>query len=221
MDRLTIITGHYGSGKTTFALNLALDRAKLGGGATLVDLDVVNPYFRSADHEKLLSEHGVKLVSTAYANTNLDLPSLTAGIYGAFEEKGEVIIDVGGDDSGATALGRFSRLAKERGYEMLCVINARRNLTAKPEEAAELLREIEAASSLKATGLVNNTHLKQLTTADTVRASLAFAGEVGRLTGLPVVYTTAPKDLAGELKDIQNLYPVEPLVLAPWEKQNQ
>ena len=217
MNRLTIIVGHYGSGKTTFALNLALNRAKENGSAVLVDLDIVNPYFRSKDHEDLLRKNNVELISTAYANTNLDLPSLTAGIYGAFERETEVIIDVGGDDSGATALGRFSKAARERGYEMLCVINARRNLTSEPEEAAELLKEIEAASSLKATGLVNNTHLKSLTTAETITASIPYAAEVSRLTGLPLIYTTAPAALAKELRSIDNLYPVEPLVTAPWE----
>ena len=218
MNRLTVITGHYGSGKTTFSLNLALERAALSGGATLIDLDIVNPYFRSSDHRAMLEEHNIHVVSPAYANTNLDLPSLPAEMYGALEKDGEIIVDVGGDDSGATALGRFKRLIEAHGYEMLCVINARRNLTATPQEAADLLFEIERASRLKTTGLVNNTHLKQLTTAQTVRDSLGFAKEVSRLTGLPVVYTTAPAVLAQELSEIENLYPVEPFVRTPWEE---
>lgn len=217
MDRLTIITGHYGSGKTTFSLNLAIERAKESGGATLVDLDIVNPYFRSSDHKEMLESCGIRVVSPAYANTNLDLPGLPAEMYGAFEAKGEIIVDVGGDDSGATALGRFSHLIKSRQYELLCVINARRNLTATTEEAADLLREIEAACKLTATGLVNNTHLKQLTTAQTILDSADFANEASRLTGLPLVYTTAPKGLAHELGQVENLYPVEPFVKTPWE----
>ena len=216
VERLTIITGHYGSGKTTFALNLALDLAAAGQKVTIVDLDIVNPYFRTEDHRAMLEAHGVAVVSPPYANTNLDLPGLSAQIYGAFEQEGNVILDVGGDDAGATALGRFHRQIEQRGYEMLCVINARRNLTAEPEQAAELLRDIEQASRLKTTALVNNTHLKQLTEPQTVLASLPFAAEVGRLTGLPVRYTTAPKALAAQLSEVPNLYPVEPFVLTPW-----
>lgn len=216
MERLTIVTGHYGSGKTTFALNYACDLAAAGRPVTIVDLDIVNPYFRTADHRAMLEERGVTVVSPPYANTNLDLPGLSAQIYGAFEKEGDVIIDVGGDDAGATALGRFRRSIEQRGYDMLCVINARRNLTAEPEQAAALLAEIEQASRLKTTALVNNTHLKQLTTPETVLASLPFADEVSRLTGLPVRYTTAPKTLAAQLSGIENLYPVEPFVLTPW-----
>ena len=186
MERLTIVTGHYGSGKTTFALNYACDLAAAGKTVTVVDLDIVNPYFRTADHRAMLEERGVTVVMPPYANTDLDLPGLSAQIYGAFEKEGDVIIDVGGDDAGATALGRFRRSIEQRGYDMLCVINARRNLTAEPEQAAALLAEIEQASRLKTTALVNNTHLKQLTTPETVLASLPFAAEVGRLTGLPV-----------------------------------
>lgn len=217
MERLTIITGHYGSGKTTFALNLACDLAAAGKAVTIVDLDIVNPYFRTEDHRAMLESHGVTVISPPYANTNLDLPGLSVQIYGAFERAGEVILDVGGDDAGATALGRFTRQIEQRGYEMLCVINARRNLTAEPEQAAELLREIEQASRLKTTALVNNTHLKQFTEPKTVRDSLPFAAEVSRLTGLPVRYTTAPKALAEQLREIPNLYPVEPFVRTPWE----
>ncbi len=216
MERLTAITGHYGSGKTTFALNLACDLAAAGQRVTIVDLDIVNPYFRTEDHRAMLEARGVTVVSPPYANTNLDLPGLSAQIYGALEREGEVILDVGGDDAGATALGRFSHRLEQRGYEMLCVINARRNLTAEPEQAAALLREIEQASRLKTTALVNNTHLKQLTTPQTVLASLPFAAEVSRLTGLPVRYTTAPKALAAQLNEIPNLYPVEPFVITPW-----
>ena len=216
MERLTIVTGHYGSGKTTFALNYACDLAAAGRPVTIVDLDIVNPYFRTADHRAMLEERGVTVVLPPYANTNLDLPGLSAQIYGAFEKEGDVIIDVGGDDAGATALGRFHRSIEQRGYDMLCVINARRNLTAEPEQAAALLAEIEQASRLKTTALVNNTHLKQLTTPETVLASLSFAAEVSRLTGLPVRYTTAPKALAAQLSGIENLYPVEPFVLTPW-----
>ncbi|HBL41255.1 MAG TPA: hypothetical protein DDY98_06690 [Ruminococcaceae bacterium] len=217
MERLTVITGHYGSGKTTFALNSACRLAAQGKAVTIVDLDIVNPYFRTEDHRAMLESKGITVISPPYANTNLDLPGLSSQIYGAFEQKGAVILDVGGDDAGATALGRFNRQIEQRGYEMLCVVNARRNLTAEPMQAAQMLWDIEQASRLKATALVNNTHLKQFTEPKTVLDSLPFAQEVSRLTGLPIRYTTAPSELAPLLSEVENLYPVEPFVKTPWE----
>ncbi len=217
MERLTVITGHYGSGKTTFALNLACRLAAGGKAVTIVDLDIVNPYFRTEDHRAMLESNGITVISPPYANTNLDLPGLSPQIYGAFEREGEVILDVGGDDAGATALGRFNRSIEQRGYEMLCVINARRSLTADPMQAAEMVRDIEQASRLKVTALVNNTHLKQLTEPKTVLDSLPYAQQVSRITGLPVRYTTAPASLVPLLGEIPNLYPIEPFVKTPWE----
>lgn len=104
--KIYLITGHYGSGKTNFAVNLALSERKLGRTVTLVDLDIVNPYFRSADFASLLQEEGIGLVSPVYANTNLDIPALSGAVDAVFDNGGErVIIDVGGDDAGAHRSG--------------------------------------------------------------------------------------------------------------------
>lgn len=216
IGRFTVVTGHYGCGKTNLAINLALDVAARGEEVMLVDLDVVNPYFRSSDYAEFLEARGVNVISPVFAGTTLDVPALSPAIAGAFEGRGTVIMDVGGDDAGATALGRYSGDIARLDYDFLYVVNAYRTLTATPAEAAQVLREIEQASCLKATAIVNNSHLRDETTADTVLASRDFARETAALLGLPLRFTTVPKRLAGELA-VENAYPVEVYVRFPWE----
>ena len=141
------VTGHYGSGKTNFSINLAISIAKNGTSVTIVDLDIVNPYFRTADFSDLLDMQGIHVIVPEYANTNLDIPVLPASVDAAIAQKdGVVILDVGGDDAGAIALGRYAARIRDAGYDLLYVINENRYLTKTPEEAVSLLREIEQAS---------------------------------------------------------------------------
>lgn len=214
---LIVVCGHYGAGKTNFAINLAMGYAGRGQQVTLCDLDIVNPYFRVSDFPEPLREAGVELILPTYGRTNLDLPSLPAEMYSITTRPGRVIVDVGGDDAGATALGRYAAQIESKGYDMLYVINGRRSMSAAPGETAELLREIERASRLKATALVNNTHLMKDTTADTVLSSIAYAGEVSRLTGLPIALTALERKLAAELAGkVDNLFPVDIYVKPNW-----
>jgi len=217
--QITIICGHYGSGKTNFALNLAIDRMRRGEAVTVVDLDIVNPYFRSSDYTGLLEENGVTVISPATAGTTVDAPALTARMASVFQRgEGAAIIDAGGDDAGAAALGRFSKRIEDSGsWQMLYVINKYRRLISSPEEAVALLREIEASSRLRATGIVNNSHLAGLTTAEDILSSVDYARKTAALCGLPLLMTTAPKAVSGELEGkVNNLYPVDILVKLPW-----
>ncbi len=218
MKRITLICGHYGSGKTNFALNMAVNAARSGEKITLVDLDIVNPYFRTADYRDELERAGVSVIAQNLEGTTLDAPALTARMFSIFEESmGRVIVDVGGDDAGATALGRFSRQLNESGCDMLYVINRFRKFISEPEEAAVLLGEIESACRLKATAIVNNSHLGAQTAADDIITSVPYAEKTAELTRLPLMYTTAPRRIADELEGrVENLYPVDILVKLPW-----
>ena len=183
---------------------------------TLIDMDVVNPYFRSADYADILTREGVRVIGPNFANTNLDTPSLPGAIAGAIEMGERVIIDVGGDDAGATALGVYSRQINEAKPEVIYVINRYRSLTTTPQEAVEILREIEGAARIKATKLINNSHLKSLTDARTVEDSIPFAEEVSRLTGLPLLFSTVPRDVP--LLSIRDkIHPIGVFVKTPWE----
>lgn len=216
-SRVTVVCGHYGTGKTNLSVNLALDCARSGESVTLIDMDIVNPYFRSADYAGMLTEAGVRVIGPNFANTNLDTPSLPASIGVAIDEGERVIIDVGGDDAGATALAVYRRQLEAAAPDVLYVINKYRSLTTTPEEAVGILGEIERTAHLKATGLVNNSHLKQLTTSDTVESSYGFAERVCELTGLRLRFTTVPRGVS-LLNKIEPLYPIDVYVKAPWEQ---
>lgn len=211
-----VITGHYGSGKTNLSVNLALELKRRGEDVTLTDLDIVNPYFCSAEFSGPLRQRGIGVISSAYAGSNLDTPALS----GRIEEgiaSGRMIIDAGGDDAGATVLGRYHRALSQNGYEMLYVINARRFLTGTPGEAAALLGQIENAARLRATGIVNNTNLGVETTLQIVEEGISFGEETARLTGLPFLFTAADKELRG-LDGLKGpVFPVKIVVRKPWE----
>ena len=222
MKRITLFAGHYGSGKTNIALNYARMLKRAGEKVAIADLDIVNPYFRTKDSAQDLQAEGIDLVVSDFANSNVDFPALPKEIYAltAPIEQSEqsnnrtiprVVIDVGGDDRGALALGRYVPDIKAEGdYEMLAVVNAARPLTRTPQDAVEVLREIEAACQLPFTGIVNNTNLGPQTTAETVLGSRAYADEVAGMMGIPVRFTCAPVAIAAELEGkVENLLPLE------------
>lgn len=220
MKKITIITVHYGSGKTNLSVNLAVRAAEEGKKVAVVDLDLVNPYFRTADFKELFEQKGIKLIAPDFANTNLDVPSIQFDVEQLAINEDCLIIDVGGDDAGATALGRYAEAMLERfadDIEMLYVINQRRTLTSNANEAAALMYEIEAASRMKHTAIVNNTNLGCETTIDIVEQSAEFAASVAAKTGLPLAFTTCPEELC-ELTESSGILPIKVYVKLPWER---
>ena len=217
--RITVFAGHYGSGKTNIAVNYALKLSEYGNKVAIADLDIVNPYFRTKDSANVLENAGIRLISSPYANTNVDTPALPPEIYSLFAQPdAKGVIDVGGDDRGALALGRYSDLIlKENNYEFLFVINKFRYLTGDANSCIEVMKEIEFASKMNFTAIVNNSNLGEETTVDTVLSSLEFAEEVSRLTGLPVKMTTVKSDLFPKMTDkINNLMPIDLYVRQSW-----
>ena len=211
MKRVTLFSGHYGSGKTNIAVNFALGLRREGKPVTVADLDIVNPYFRTKDSTADLAEAGIRLICSRYANTNLDIPALPDDLYVITDDKETyAVIDVGGDDRGALALGRLTpALLAEDSYEMLMVINRYRPLTPDAASVCEVMAEIESACGIRFTGLVNNSNLGEETTAADVLASVAFGEEVSALTGLPVKMTAVKAELVPELEGkIENLLPL-------------
>lgn len=224
IKRVTVFAGHYGSGKTNIAVNYALGVSALGRRTAIADIDIVNPYFRTKDSEQVLEDAGIRLISSEYANTNVDTPALPADIYSVFADKGiTAIIDVGGDDRGALALGRYVPYMKqENDYEMLYVINKYRYLTADARSAVEVMNEIETAAGVKFTGIVNNSNIGEETTADTVLKSVEYAEEVSQLTGLDIKMTTVKEELVGELSGkIDNLQPIKLYVRQSWLRERR
>ena len=210
--RITLFAGHYGSGKTNIAINYARALKRAGEKVAVADLDIVNPYFRTKDSAADLQAEGIDLVVSDFANSNVDFPALPKEIYALVaDQETKIVMDIGGDDRGALALGRYVPDIKAEGdYEMLAVVNAARPLTRTPQEAVEVLREIEAACRLPFTGIVNNTNVGAETTVETVLGSIPYADEIAALMGVPVRFTCAIGAIAAELKGkVENLLPLE------------
>lgn len=204
--RITLFAGHYGSGKTNIAVNYAKKIKESGFDTVIADLDIVNPYFRTKDSEKDLNSLGIELVCSELANTNVDTPALPKDIYRIIADKSKyVVMDIGGDERGALALGRYSEdILEENNYEMLFVVNPYRPLTSTPEDAVEVMREIEAVAKIKFTAIVNNSNVGNDTTENDVISCDEYINKLKQLTGLEVVMTTATKTVAEKLQNHYN-----------------
>lgn len=199
--RVTLFAGHYGSGKTNIAVNYALHLARCGYPVTIADLDIVNPYFRTKDSAEALEQAGIRLISSPYANSNVDVPALPAELYALTQDKSRyAILDVGGDDRGALALGRYaSDILAEQNYEMIFVANFYRPLTTTAEEAFAVMKEIEAAGKIPFTAIVHNSNLGRETTPAHVTEKAKEAERLSVLSGLPLLFTAAEASVAAEL----------------------
>ena len=209
--RITLFAGHYGSGKTNIAVNWALDMRKTQERVMLADLDIVNPYYRAKDSAEEMEKAGIRMLSSFFANSNVDLPALPQDIYAIVDDPTwHAVLDVGGDDRGALALGRLvPKIIEENNYEMLLVINRFRPLTRDIQGIREVVDEIEAACRLPFTAIVNNSNLGGETTAQDVLESMNYAYEVSEKCGLPIKMTTVEKSLYGSLEGrIPKLFPL-------------
>lgn len=202
IKRVTLFAGHYGSGKTNIAVNYAEYLKNKGFRTVIADLDIVNPYFRTKDSQERLEKEGIEIISPEYANSNVDLPALPSELYGVVQNKTRhAVLDIGGDDRGAYALGRFAPyILEENDYEMIYVANFSRPLTRTAEEALEVMREIEAAGKIPFTAIVNNTNLGKETVMETVYHSDFEARRLSETTGLPILFTSADERVAAKLK---------------------
>lgn len=208
--RITLFAGHYGSGKTNIAVNFALKLKEMGKNVEIADLDIVNPYYRTKDSEEELSKAGIRVISSEFANSNVDFPAMPGEAYSIIDNKDTfAVCDVGGDDRGAYALGRFRDGIMAEDYEMYLVINKYRPLTRDVDSLKEIKEEIEQAAGIPFTAIVNNSNLGRETTAQAVLDSLGYAKEASEKLNLPIKLTTVNSPLFDELKDkIENLMPL-------------
>ena len=210
--RISIFCGHYGSGKTNIAVNYAFDLRKTYNKVAVFDLDIVNPYFRTKDSEEDFLKADIKFISSSFANSNVDIPALPQEIYSVTHDKSyKYVLDIGGDDRGATALGRIAPdIFEEDNYEMFFVTNMYRPLTRDAESAIEIMREIELICKLKFTAIINNSNLGRETKAQDIIDSLEYAEEISKIASLPVKFTTVCSEVSEELTaKINNLYPIQ------------
>lgn len=220
--RIRIITGHYGSGKTEFAVNYTFKLAKEGYKTAIVDLDIVNPYFRSRQMEPAFQELGIRVISSSVKGLSGDLPALSPEIHTVLEDKSyETVIDVGGDKAGATALGRYHDKLDENEYDMFFVLNANRPFTGDKDSAIRYLRAIEQGSRQKVTALVNNTHLCGDTRIEDIIKGQELCLQVSEELGLPLKYTVVHKKLLNDLPEniYGEIFPIDIFMKKPWEME--
>lgn len=223
-SRIRVFTGHFGSGKTEIAINYALKLASQGKKVTIADLDVVNPYFCSRDEEELLKEKGIRLIATPKEMSNAELGTIPLATPAVFNDKSyEVVLDVGGDDQGAVALGQYNRFFREEDYDMYFVINTLRPETMNADDIIAYMRAIESASRLKVKYLINNSNLSYETEPEHILNGQFIVEEVSRRTGLPIKYTAVCEEMAGRLPEgiKGEIFPIKLFMLPPWRKYMQ
>lgn len=218
--RITIFTGHFGSGKTEVAVNYAVKLAQAGKKTAIVDLDIVNPFFRTADAKKVLEEKGIRVITPVYANTNVDVPSLPAEINTAFEDRSySVVLDVGGDDLGAKVLSRYNEQIIQEDYVHYFVINTRRPMTKTVEEIENMINEIQTSARLKVDRLVNNANLLGANTPEIIVEASGIIGEVSSKLSIPVGFISGMEEVLQSYNGdpgIERLF-LEKFIKLPWE----
>lgn len=218
--RLVIVIGHYGSGKTEFAVNYAVKMKEIYENVSIADLDIVNPYFRSREKREFFEEIGIKLFDSSIRNTAVDLPALPAELMGVITNPNiKSIIDVGGDPVGARVLARFAEQIKNVDYDMFYVINGNRPDISTVDGVINYLKMIEATSRLKITGLVNNTHMLKATTVEDVEFGHELTKKVSWETDIPIRYEAVIKETADKIKNheiIEKLFPINLYMREEW-----
>ena len=217
--RIRIITGHYGSGKTEFAVNYAIKLAQLGRKTAIGDLDIVNPYFRSREKKDFMERLGIRVVAPAGKLINADVPALPAEIYTLLQDESyDVVLDVGGDAVGARTLGRYYNYLNGGGYDMFIVINANRPSTQECETVVRYIGEIERSARIPATGLINNTHMLRHTTVQDILKGQRVAEKVSRQKNLPVKYISAIEKIAEQIPEglTGEIFPVKMYMRPEW-----
>lgn len=215
---ITAITGHYGCGKTEFAINYAL--SKRGGELPvyLADLDIVNPYFCTRERKDTLQSLGLKVI-VSLGGMQIDIPALPAEIMTLFEPDVCGIMDVGGDPVGARVLARYERDFAKTPHELFCVLNFNRPEVGTVDKAIEYIRLIEASARLKVTGLVNNTHLLHETQIEDVERGYKLSQQVEKKTGIPIKYNSIPRRLLKQAGHIPQLFLMDIYMNKPWEDE--
>ncbi|HOA54251.1 MAG TPA: hypothetical protein PK423_02980 [Clostridiales bacterium] len=220
--RIVIFTGHFGSGKTEVAVNYALQAAGKGKKTAIIDLDIVNPFFRTADARNTLEAEGIKVIKPIYANTNVDVPSLPAEISGMFEDRSyNVIIDVGGDDLGARAVSRYRDQIVREDYIHYFVVNTRRPMTRTKEEIVKMILEIQSSANLKVDKLVNNANILDASTPELLAEAARILEAVSAELSIPVGFVSGMEEVLSGYegdKGIEKLY-LKKNIRLPWERQ--
>jgi len=222
LSGIVIIVGNYGSGKTEVSVNLALMAKQAGTDVRIADLDLVNPYFRTREARNTLAGFGIDVVLPPEQYLYADLPILAPAVAGMIRNPSALtLLDVGGDDVGATVLAALSDVLSSLDVRVIQIINPFRPFTDTPEGCGKIRREIEAASRLKVNGLIGNAHLLDETTPEEIYSGYEFARRVSAQSDLPLEAITATSALLPDLDMDRFDCPVLPIrrqMVPPWKR---
>lgn len=201
--RVRIICGHYGSGKTEFAVNYAMRLAESGVSPLLADIDVINPYFRSRERAEILEEQGIRLIAGSINASAIDVPAISAGVNAVFDDRGsDAVVDLGGDQAGVSVLKSFSdHFSDTEDYDLLFIINANRPSTERIEQVVDYVKLFEKTCGIRVSGLINNTHMLKSTTIKDLIKGYELSMKVSENTGIPLLYNAGLRQLEKSLSD--------------------
>ncbi len=218
--KIYVFTGHFGSGKTETAVNFALKLRDFHKKINIVDMDIVNPFFRTVDFRFELEDNGINVIASRYAGTNIESPALPREILPALNENGSrTILDVGGDDIGARVLSGYREHILGFPNRVYCVVNIRRPETNTPEKIIKTIRQIEESSGIKISALVNNTNLSSETQAEDVVEGQNILREVSKKKGIPIAFICADEKVIKGLPSVlrQSSLTHKVRITLPWE----
>lgn len=222
-NKITILSGHFGSGKTEIAINLALTEKRTHKKVAINDLDIINPYFRSRDLSSIFQQHGVELIAPKNHLATADLPIVSGEMYRVLHDhRYRLIVDAGGDKDGATALGQYYQEWKDLNLELLFVLNGNRPYVSTLEGALYTVNQIESASRLKVSGIINNTNIGSETSIKDIEKGYELSSSLAEKLEIPLLYTTISVHLKKEAENFANNYDVvfiERYMKIPWEKE--
>lgn len=204
--KVTIVGGHFGSGKTEFCLNLALTERETSESVAVIDLDIANPYFRSRERTTPFLERGIKIYGNFFDDeVTYEIPALNANVRGPLEDKSTVaIVDLGGDAVGAKVLVQYLSAIPEREVEFLFVVNKNRPQTATLDQLLFMIGEIQGVTGLKITGFVNNSHFLRETTPEDVYEGVVFCRQASEVTGIPLLVNCCAEELIPAFRALQS-----------------
>lgn len=225
MKTITVFIGGFGSGKTECAINFAMEKGKEGFKTILIDLDIVNPMFRSSIHESMLKNSNVELITSESMHTCEGLPIVSADVTKVFfDDTDWSVFDVGGDEIGSTALGQYHHYFVDttKLIQIWFVINTRRPSTTNVKDICALVDRVQNASRLKIDGFINNTNLSYESNAELLMEGNAVLKEVSTKIGKPILFTAAVKKVSKELSNKYSgayegeLMMIERRMVLPW-----
>ena len=224
-DNIVIYTGSFGSGKTELAINQSIKTIKKKEKVVIVDLDIVNPYFRSREMREKLNELGIKVVAPPGKFALADIPLISPEIKGTIQDSDRLLLlDVGGDDVGAKSLASFYPVLKDTGYQMNLVINPYRPFTKNSDEILAMLREIEISSRLKINGLISNPNLGSQTNLELITRGHRIVKDVSKQINLPVKYLAIEQTIVEKIYKHQfedPIFVLQRYMKLPWDEKNK